>query len=147
MDKKEFHRLVKEEKIKPKRLKNTGLAFLMGGFLGLLGQGMYQFFDEVLKFSTADANTMTYLIFIFVAALLTGIGIYDNLAQTFGAGVFIPITGFANSLASEALETKSEGMIYGIGSNIFKLAGSVLAYGTIASFILASLYHLVEILL
>ena len=69
---------------------------------------------------------------IFVSALLTGLGIFDKLGQLFGAGTFVPISGFSNALTSAALESKAEGLIYGIGSNMFKLAGSVITYGIVS---------------
>ena len=76
------------------------------------------------------------MVIVFAAALLTGLGIYDKLAQICGAGLFIPISGFANSLTACAMEGRSEGPIYGIGSTMFKLAGSVLTYGIVAAYTL-----------
>ena len=73
---------------------------------------------------------------ILIAAILTGLCVYDKLGQKFGAGMFIPITGFANALTSCALEGKTEGLIYGIGTNMFKLAGSVLTYGISTAYLL-----------
>ena len=80
---------------------------------------------------------------IFVSALLTGLGLFDKLAQIFGAGTFVPISGFSNSLTSAALESKAEGLIYGIGSNMFKLAGSVITYGIVSAYILGIIRYFI----
>jgi stage V sporulation protein AC len=83
---------------------------------------------------------------IFITALLTGFGIFDKISQNTGAGSFIPISGFANALTSSALESKSEGLIYGIGSNMFKLAGSVITYGIVSAYILGILRYFVMLI-
>ena len=88
-------------------------------------------------FSDENAVTITIFIFIFSAALLTGLGVYDKIAKNAGAGLFVPITGFSNALTSSALECKHEGLIYGIGSNMFKLAGSVITYGIVSAILLS----------
>ena len=92
------------------------------------------------------AGILTILFFIFMAALLTGMGIYDRLARYAGAGLFIPITGFSNSLSSSALECKREGLIYGIGSNMFKLAGSVITYGIVSAIVFSFITYWVRML-
>ena len=84
--------------------------------------------------------------FIASASLLTGFGVYDRLGQIAGAGLFIPITGFSNSLTSSAIECKNEGLIYGIGSNMFKLAGSVITYGIVSAITLSAITYLVRML-
>ena len=89
-----------------------------------------------------DRTIIIIFIYIFLGALLTGLGLFDKLVQIFGAGLFIPITGFSNAVCSEALEYKSEGPIYGIGANMFKLAGSVITYGVVTSITLTLLYAL-----
>lgn len=81
---------------------------------------------------------------IFIAAVLTGLGVFDRLANIGGAGTFIPITGFSNAMTSCALEGKSEGLVTGIGSNIFKLGGAVITFGIVASFILGGLRYVLS---
>ena len=119
------------------KLKNILMAFVWGGCLGIAGQLVLEGFMSALNLSFQQAIAPTQMTFIISASLLTGFGVYDRLGQIAGAGLFIPITGFSNSLTSCALESKSEGLIYGIGSNMFKLAGSVLTYGIISAYVLA----------
>ena len=118
------------------KLKNIIMAFVWGGCMGVAGQLVLEGYMSALNLSFQQATAPTLMTFIASASLLTGLGVYDRLGQIAGAGLFIPITGFSNSLTSCALESKSEGLIYGIGSNMFKLAGSVLTYGIVSSFVL-----------
>lgn len=93
------------------------------------------YLSNFFSFNKTDASSLTIITIIGITCLLTGLGVYDKLARYFGAGLFIPITGFANSMCSSALESKTEGLVYGIGSNMFKLSGSVIVYGIVATFI------------
>ena len=120
-------------------LKKELSAFLYGGCLAVFAQVLKEFYQTQFSLDSQRSIGLTIITLILITALLTGFGIYDRLAQRAGAGLFIPITGFANSLVSCALEGKSEGFIYGIGSGIFKLAGSVLTYGVTAAFVLGSI--------
>lgn len=115
------------------------IAFISGGCLSVLAQLIC---DLLLNsFSKENATILTTLFFIFVGSLLTGLGVYDKLAKVAGGGLFVPITGFSNALTSSALECKREGLIYGIGSNMFKLAGSVITYGIVSAIIFGSLMY------
>ena len=107
-------------------------------------QGISSLLFYEFAFSKEDANLITTFGFIATVILFTGLGLYDVGAQYLGAGLFIPISGFANSLSSSALEAKNEGLIYGIGSNMFKLAGSVLTYGFVTAYILAILTYIIQ---
>ena len=109
--------------------------------MGLIGQTLLQVYGT-LGFAKEAALSLMVVTVIFVTALLTGIGVYDTIAQKCGAGLFIPISGFANSLTSSAMEGRSEGPIYGIGSNMFKLAGSVITYGIVSAFLFGSIRFL-----
>ncbi|MGX8851564.1 SpoVA/SpoVAEb family sporulation membrane protein [Amedibacillus sp. YH-ame10] len=120
---------------KSHKLKNTLVAFVSGGTLAIAAQLLFLVYNEVLNVDKDSAVSMTIVTIIIIASLLTGLGLYDKAAQTCGAGLFVPISGFANSLTSCALEGKSEGLIYGIGGNMFKLAGSVLTYGISSAFV------------
>ena len=125
--------------------KNACIAFISGGSMGAIAQILYIWFVNILKMSDTTASSYIILLVIVLTSILTGIGVYDKLAQKCGAGVFIPISGFANALTSCAMEYKNEGLIYGIGSNVFKLAGSVITYGIVSTYILGILRYLLKI--
>ncbi|MEG0346315.1 MAG: SpoVA/SpoVAEb family sporulation membrane protein, partial [Erysipelotrichaceae bacterium] len=120
------------------------LAFIGGGTLSIIAQLLLDLYSNYLDKDIAVAAMIMTIIFI--TALLTGIGIYDKAAQHLGAGLFIPISGFSNALTSAAIESKSEGLIYGIGSNMFKLAGSVITYGIVSAYIVAFINYMVTLL-
>lgn len=126
------------------KYKNACLAFVSGGVLSVAFQMIA--LRLTLYFNQQDAQTLSLLLLIFVASLLTGLGCYDNLAKYCGAGLFVPISGFANALTSSALECKNEGLIYGIGSNMFKLAGSVITYGIVSAVLFSALRYGVHLL-
>ena len=135
MNEKVIRERSKIHKPKQHKIRNALVAFAGGGSLAVAAQLVMQSFVVFLNVKKDMAVSMTIVLIIFVTALLTALGKYDKIAQFFGAGVFIPISGFANSLASCALEGKSEGLIFGIGSNMFKLAGSVLTCGVVSAFV------------
>ena len=142
MTKEKYLKIIKEEKIKNNKIYNYLFSFFMGGFISSFGE----LINLILKNNTniIEENRVIIVIFIFIliSAILTGVGLFDDLVQIFGAGLFIPITGFSNAVCSEAMEYKSEGPIYGIGANMFKLAGSVITYGVISSILLSLVYSL-----
>ena len=123
-------------------LKNCIWAFLVGGFICCIGQGLLDIYGEVMGLSEKDAGTLCSITLVFVAALLTGIGIFDNIARHAGAGTLVPITGFANSVVSPAIDSKSEGLVLGVGAKIFTVAGPVLLYGTLAGAVYGFFYWL-----
>lgn len=134
MDKKKLNDTAKKHVPKQTKAKNAWIAFLSGGCIGAIGQGLLYTYMNIFTMNEKEASSVVIVTIIIITALATGFGVYDKLAQICGAGLFIPISGFANSLTSAALEAKTEGMIYGIGTNMFKLAGSVLTYGIVAAF-------------
>lgn len=136
MDRQEYDQLAEELKPVGHKVKNSLNAFLYGGVIGAIAQGVLEFFMNIYQCSEKEATPMMTITLVFVACLLTGLGLYDNIAKNAGAGTFIPITGFANSMSSSALDCKSEGLIYGIGSNMFKLGGTVITYGIVSSSLL-----------
>ena len=101
---------------------------------------------NVYDISQKEATPMMTITLVFISCLLTGLGIYDKLAQKAGAGTFIPITGFANSMTSSALEAKSEGLVTGIGANMFKLGGTVITFGIVASFVLGGIRYVISLI-
>ncbi|RSL34631.1 stage V sporulation protein AC [Salibacterium salarium] len=126
-------------KDEPKRpvLKNCVKAFFIGGFICFIGQALKSFFLHTFNFNEVTSGDPTLAVLILIAVLLTGFGVYDKIAQFSGAGTAVPITGFANAMASAAIEYRTEGKVLGIGGNMFKIAGPVIVFGTVAAFIVA----------
>lgn len=127
-------------------LKDCVWAFLVGGLICCIGQGLLDIYGKVLELSEKDAGTLCSITLIFLAALLTGIGIFDNIARHAGAGTLVPITGFANSVVSPAIDSKSEGLVLGVGAKIFTVAGPVLLYGTLAGAVYGLIYWVFKII-
>lgn len=121
--------------------KNIPLAFLCGGLICALGQGLFLLYSK-LGLSTSDAFCCVSVSLIFLSALLTGLNVYDDIAKHAGAGTLVPITGFANSMVSPALEFKSEGLVLGLGAKLFSIAGPVLVYGMSASVVYGLIIYL-----
>ena len=143
MNKQRFNDIVEKTKDKKDKVGSALVAFVSGGMVAVIGQLFFDFYSIILNVNEKNSLTLMLVTIIFIAALLTGIGVFDKLAQKCGAGTFIPISGFANALTSSALESKSEGLIYGIGSNMFKLAGSVITYGIVSAYILGILRYII----
>lgn len=120
--------------------KNCIFAFLIGGLICTLGQGLRDIYTRLCGMTAEDAGILTAVSLIFLAALLTGLGIFDRVAKVAGAGTLVPITGFANAMTSTAVDAKSEGWILGVGSKIFSVAGPVLLYGTLAGAMYGVIY-------
>jgi stage V sporulation protein AC len=123
----------------PKRpvLLNSVRAFLVGGVICTIGQGFQWLFMTYFKFTEVTAGNPTAASLIILSVLLTGLGVYDHIAQWAGAGTAVPVTGFANSIASSAIEHRSEGWVLGVSAKMFELAGSVIVYGVFAAFLVA----------
>ena len=128
----EYDAMVQKASPRSPVLKDCLFAFLFGGAICTLGQGLADLF-MLLGFTLQDARTFVSISLIFLSAALTAFGVYDNIAKYAGAGTLVPITGFANSMVSPALEFKSEGFITGLGSNMFVVSGPVLVFGLSAS--------------
>ena len=137
---------VKQE-TKPKRkvFINTIKAFLVGGLICLIAQIIIEILKKQFMLDKEMANSVGIAVMVFLGSFLTGIGIYDKIGQFAGAGTIIPITGFANSMTSAALESKSEGVVLGIFTNMFKVAGSVIVVGVISAFIFGTVRYLLGI--
>lgn len=130
-----------QKSIEPKRpiFKNCIKAFFVGGIICTIGQILQLFFITYFNFNEKTAVGPTSIVLIFVSALLTGLGIYDHLGQWAGAGSAVPITGFANSIASASIEHKSEGFVLGVAGNMFQLAGAIIVYGVFSAFVVATI--------
>lgn len=109
------------------KIKNAIMAFVVGGLICTFGQFLNWGFKN-LGLSQDAVKALTPSVLIVIASILTGIGVFDKIAKVAGAGTIVPITGFANSVVSPALEFKTEGIIMGTGANIFKIAGPVISY-------------------
>ncbi|WP_434797614.1 stage V sporulation protein AC [Terrisporobacter vanillatitrophus] len=145
-DKNEYKQYVEKVSPKPTYLKNSIMAFLVGGLICCIGQGINDFYIKIInldKLSAASAASMTL---IFLGSFLTGLGVYDLIGKKAGAGSIIPITGFANSIVSPAMEFKKEGYVTGVGANLFKIAGPVLVYGISSSIICGLLYYFIKLI-
>lgn len=129
---KEYSKIVEKNSPKSKCFTNCLKAFLIGGAICTLGQGLMELY-KLWGLGEDDAKTLTSVSLIFLGILLTAIGVYDKIAKHAGAGTLVPITGFANSMSSPAIEFKSEGFITGLGAKMFIIAGPVIVYGTSAA--------------
>lgn len=121
-------------------LKNIIWAFVVGGLICVLGQILLEWF-MFMGLSQKQSLTLVSITLVFLSALFTAVGKYDNLAKHAGAGTLVPITGFANSVVSPAIEFKNEGFVMGVGANMFKIAGPVITYGVTASVIGGLIYY------
>lgn len=142
-EKKEYQQIVKIKSPKSSILKNCITAFIVGGLICDVGQ----FFSNTLLKSglpQEEASTYVSIIMVFLGAFLTGIGIYDNIGKHAGAGSIVPITGFANSIVSPAMEFKREGYVFGVAAKMFVIAGPVLVYGITSSVIVGLIYYFIR---
>ena len=125
-------------------LKNCFAAFWCGGLICGAAESLFQLFS-LLGAKNEDASLAVCVSLIFCAALLTGLGVFDNIARYAGAGTLVPVTGFANSVVSPAIDTKSEGLILGVGAKIFTVAGPVILYAVLSGAIYGVIYYLITL--
>ena len=135
MEKKLYDKLVMSHQPKEKRGQNAFIAFVVGGLMGVIGELLVEFYSYYLKLSTSDASVFMIVTLIFLASLFTALGFFDKWVNFAKCGLIIPITGFAHSMTSAAIEYKKEGFVTGIGANMFKLAGTVIIYGVVSAYI------------
>ena len=135
----EYQDFAKDREPKRPVVKNCLRAFLVGGIICTIGQILQWTFIKYFNFNEKTAGNPTAAVLIIIAILLTGLGVYDHIAQWAGAGTAVPITGFANSMSSAAIEHRTEGYVLGVGGNMFKLAGSVIVYGVFSAFVVATI--------
>lgn len=133
MDKKKYQKIVDKHKATESRGLNLLIAFVVGGIVGAVGQFLIEFYSYYLNISTKDASVFMIVTLIFFATLFTALGFFDKWVTFAKCGLIIPITGFAHSMASAGIEYKKDGPIYGLGSNLFKLSGSVILYGIVSA--------------
>ncbi len=142
-----YNKIADKHKAEETRFRNVLLSFLVGGIVGMLGEGIIEILICNFHISRNDASTFMIMIMILIASLSTALGFFDKLVTKFKCGLLIPITGFAHSMTSAAMDYKNEGPIYGIGSNMFKLAGSVILYGVVSAWIFGMIRYLLEVIL
>ncbi len=118
-------------------LLNSIRAFVVGGLICVLGQFFQFIYITYFNFTEVSASNPTVASLVIIAVLMTGLGLYDHLAQYAGGGTIVPVTGFANTMASSAIEHRSEGFVLGVGGNMFKIAGPVITYGVFSAFVVA----------
>lgn len=140
MTNKEYEKMVEDYTKNSPLWKDCLKAFLVGGFICTVGEGLRHFY-LFLGLSKTLAGTSVSITLIFIAALLTALGVFEKIAKFAGAGTLVPITGFSNSVISPAMEYKTEGLVTGVGAKMFIVAGPVIVYGTVASIIAGLIYY------
>ncbi len=144
MTNEEYSAYVESKAKKSPIVKNLIWAFLVGGFICVIGQLITNLFLS-FGLSKDDATTVCTISLIFIGAFLTAINVYAKIGQHAGAGSIIPITGFSNSIVAPAIEFKTEGYVLGLGANMFKVAGPVLVYGITSSVIIGFIYWIIKL--
>jgi stage V sporulation protein AC len=143
----EFDAIKEETKPQIKTVQNLSRAFFVGGGICALGKFIKDVFMTGVGLEEKAAGSAATICLIFLTAFLTTIGVFDRIGRYAGAGTYVPISGFANSIVSSAIEYHSEGMVFGTGSLMFKVAGPVLVYGIVSSWIVGFIYYVFNILL
>ncbi len=143
-EKEAFRKFAEAHAPKSKLLKDCIFAFIVGGIICVIGQGIG---DIAKKFGVNEENVKSVVpvALIFLSCLLTGLGIYDKIASFAKAGTLVPITGFANAVCSPAIDSKSEGFVLGVGAKMFTIAGPVIVYGTVVSVLWGIIYFFMNI--
>jgi stage V sporulation protein AC len=137
---KQYANMVKKLSPPSLKLKDCLLAFLVGGTICVLGQLLLELYSKTFSLDEERAKIAVTVSLIFLSALLTALKLFNKIAKFAGAGTLVPITGFANAVVSPAIEFKAEGFVLGVGANMFKIAGPVIVYGTLASVIYGVIY-------
>lgn len=134
MEKEKYQRIVEKHKPTENRLINGLKAFVIGGMMGVLGEVLVELYSYFLDIPTKEAGTFMIITLIFIGCLLTCFGFFDKIVKFAGAGLIVPITGFAHSMMSAALDYKKEGLVTGIGASMLKLSGSVIIFGVVSAY-------------
>ena len=141
-----YDKIADQHKARENRLFNIFIAFVVGGLIGLIGEVLICFYSS-FGISRSESSTLMSVSLIFVGSLCTALGFFDKLVTKFKCGLLIPITGFAHSMTSAALDYKKEGLIYGFGSNMFKLAGSVILYGVVSAWFFGMIRYVLGVMI
>ena len=146
MDEKQYNEYIKQITPTHNTFLNVLKAFLTGGIICTIGQALNQWFSSGMNMEKTEASAWTLIVLIGLSILLTGLNIFPRIVKFGGAGALVPITGFANSVVAPAIEYKKEGQVVGIGCKIFTIAGPVILYGVLASWVLGLGYWLLQML-
>ena len=131
MTNEEYDKLIKEVIGEDKLFKNIFISFISGGIMGLIGEILSNMFVNYCGCNLSDSYLFTFIVFIVIGSLLTGLGFFDKILSICKCGLIVPSTGFANTMTSSAMDTRKEGFVKGIGASIFKLTGSIILYGVV----------------
>ena len=142
LKKERYKEIIKEIVPEEDKAKNMLVSFFVGGTVGLLGQVIVFVLENNFSIKHNDATSIMIVFLIFIASLCTALGFFDNLVSKAKAGLIVPITGFAHATISSMLDYKKEGLVTGIGSNAFKLTGSVILYGVVSAYIFGIIRYL-----
>lgn len=146
LDKETYGKYVKKHAKRSPIVSNCIKAFLSGGLICALGEGLYKLYHNLMLMSEQDAGLLVSVSLIFSASLLTGLGVFDKIAKHAGAGTLVPITGFSNSVTSPAIDNKAEGFVLGVAAKMFIIAGPVIVYGVLAGVVYGVIYWITTIL-
>ena len=147
MDSKSYARYVEARAPRSPILKNCLFAFLIGGGICLFAEGVIQLLTHLGGLSREEAGTVSSILLVLIAVVLTALGLFHRIAKVAGGGTLVPITGFANAVASPAIDSRAEGFVLGVGAKIFTVAGPVLLYGTAAGTVYGLIYWICTIFL
>ena len=147
MDKKTYVRYAKARAPGSPLGKDCVSAFLVGGAICAMGEGIGELWGLIPSFDEKDVGAMTAITLVFLAVLLTALGVFDKIAKFAGAGTLVPITGFANAVASPAIDSRAEGLVLGVGAKIFTVAGPVLLYGTLAGAVYGLFFYFIQMIM
>lgn len=145
MTKDEYNSYVMSKAEKSPLLKDVFFAFIIGGGICVFGEFLSKFFKS-FDLPEKTVSTLTCVTIIVIAGILTGLDIFPKIAKVAGAGTVVPITGFANAVVSPAIEAHSEGIVLGVGAKLFTIAGPVILFSTLSSFVCGIVFYLVKIL-
>ena len=140
----EYGKIVKKLSPPSPKVKDFICAYVIGGIICVIGQLFTELY-EYLEFIEKAVKMAVPVTLIFIAALLTGLKLFDKIAKHAGAGTLVPITGFSNAVVSPAIEFKAEGYVLGVGANMFKIAGPVIVYGTVAGVVYGIICYIIEL--
>lgn len=143
MDKKKYKILVDKYTPKENRLYNAMIAFIVGGLMGMLGEFLVEVYGYYLDVPMKEASVFMIVTLVFIGCLFTALGFFDKMVSFAKCGLIVPITGFAHSMMSATLDYRKEGLVTGIGTNMFKLAGTVIIFGVVSAYIFGLLRILV----
>ena len=144
-DKKNFKKYAESFAPKSNLFKDCIMAFIIGGIICVIGQGIGDI-GKMLGVNEENTKILIPCSLIVLSCVLTGLGLYQKIAKYAGAGTLVPITGFANAISSIAIDSKAEGLVLGVGANMFKIAGPVIVYGTLASVIYGIVFWIIGLL-